>query len=474
MGRRKSLAEELAELATSAPTREEDPEDDLLGAGAALEETEDELQAPPSKSRKVAEGQRLRAALDLDGEEYAGRATSRRAAFGDSNGWHEEGEALTDDEEEAAEDGEAGGADELVGSPAPSTHADDEPAQPSTGIDGGEDEEMAVLEAEFEAVAAADAAAVGALRERAARERARGVALRNQRAVWEAVLEQRILLQRCLQAANRLPYAECHAAAAAATPELRSGFAGLADACGATLGSLLELQAALVRQHPAASAAAAAVEAARGSGADAWSANGAIDSGALWARLEAARAAVAPFRDAALDRWHRKALLAAGGGVQRGGLKALDQAVSAQVAALLRDPVRARARSQLPRAQAPRPLCQPADLAPGEVPGDAGAGNEADAPAEERVAETYDDSEFYQQLLKEFLEGSAAAGARVQSLSQGGKKRRKQVDRRASKGRKLRYHVHEKLVNFVAPRPPAAEPAFATQLFANLFGRPAG
>jgi len=58
--------------------------------------------------------------------------------------------------------------------------------------------------------------------------------------------------------------------------------------------------------------------------------------------------------------------------------------------------------------------------------------------------------------------------------AQGGKKRRKQVDRRASKGRKLRYHVHAKLVNFVAPRPPAAEPAFATQLFANLFGRRAG
>ncbi len=62
---------------------------------------------------------------------------------------------------------------------------------------------MAALEAEFAAAAAADAAAVGALRERAARERARGLALRNQRAVWEAVLEMRILLQRCLQARGR-------------------------------------------------------------------------------------------------------------------------------------------------------------------------------------------------------------------------------------------------------------------------------
>jgi len=48
----------------------------------------------------------------------------------------------------------------------------------------------------------------------------------------------------------------------------------------------------------------------------------------------------------------------------------------------------------------------------------AGAAGDADAPAEQRVAESYDDAEFYQQLLKEFLEGSAAAGARVQSLSQ--------------------------------------------------------
>ncbi len=50
-----------------------------------------------------------------------------------------------------------------------------------------------------------------------------------------------------------------------------------------------------------------------------------------------------------------------------------------------------------------------------------------------------------------------------------GPKQRKAVDRRASKGRKLRYHVHEKLVNFMAPVELAA-PQFAAQLFSNLFG----
>lgn len=50
-----------------------------------------------------------------------------------------------------------------------------------------------------------------------------------------------------------------------------------------------------------------------------------------------------------------------------------------------------------------------------------------------------------------------------------GPKQRKAVDRRASKGRKLRYHVHEKLVNFMAPVELAA-PQYAAQLFSNLFG----
>ena len=63
------------------------------------------------------------------------------------------------------------------------------------------DEEAAALEREFEAArSGADAdAAAAARRDRAARERAKGLAVRNQRALWERTLELRILLQGCLQ-----------------------------------------------------------------------------------------------------------------------------------------------------------------------------------------------------------------------------------------------------------------------------------
>ena len=54
-----------------------------------------------------------------------------------------------------------------------------------------------------------------------------------------------------------------------------------------------------------------------------------------------------------------------------------------------------------------------------------------------------------------------------------GKKKRRAVERRASKGRKLRYQVMDKLVHFMAPVPRAQPPALAVQLFANLFGQPA-
>jgi protein AATF/BFR2 len=87
-----------------------------------------------------------------------------------------------------------------------------------------------------------------------------------------------------------------------------------------------------------------------------------------------------------------------------------------------------------------------------------------------RVEELYDDADFYEQSLKEFLEsrggGGGAAGLAAHAARP--KKRRKAVDRRASKGRKLRYHVQQPLVNFVAPVEMEV-PAWAEKLFQRLF-----
>lgn len=119
----------------------------------------------------------------------------------------------------------------------------------------------------------------------------------------------------------------------------------------------------------------------------------------------------------------------------------------------------------------PKVLCEP-DPQTKQPAAGAGGGSSTvveavDDPDEPRDAETFEDSEFYAHLLKEFLDGSTNGAAKASTMTSA--KRRKKVDRRASKGRKVRYNVQDKLVNFMVPVQ-LEPPPFATQLFANLFG----
>lgn len=71
----------------------------------------------------------------------------------------------------------------------------------------------------------------------------------------------------------------------------------------------------------------------------------------------------------------------------------------------------------------------------------------------------HDDSKLYQNMLKEYIsisaergkDGAATAAAERLKRSMKNGKSKKDVDRRASKGRKIRYIVHEKLQNFTFP-----------------------
>ncbi|KAE9393452.1 TRAUB-domain-containing protein [Gymnopus androsaceus JB14] len=65
--------------------------------------------------------------------------------------------------------------------------------------------------------------------------------------------------------------------------------------------------------------------------------------------------------------------------------------------------------------------------------------------------EIFDDTDFYQQLLRDVIDARDASGANDWMVIQKQKKAKKKVDTKASKGRKLRYDVHEKLQNFMAP-----------------------
>ena len=89
----------------------------------------------------------------------------------------------------------------------------------------------------------------------------------------------------------------------------------------------------------------------------------------------------------------------------------------------------------------------------------------------------YDDADFYGLMLKELLEAKSADSAAASNIDLSFQMRReaktrKNVDTKASKGRKLRYTVHEKLQNFMAPEDRRTwSERQANELFGSLFGQ---
>ena len=88
----------------------------------------------------------------------------------------------------------------------------------------------------------------------------------------------------------------------------------------------------------------------------------------------------------------------------------------------------------------------------------------------------FDDSKVYQQLLKDFVASSTGAdgtGAskRLAKYNKKSSSKKKDVDRRASKGRKIRYTEIPKLANFTFPLSrPAISSLDQDEWFRSLFG----
>jgi protein AATF/BFR2 len=94
----------------------------------------------------------------------------------------------------------------------------------------------------------------------------------------------------------------------------------------------------------------------------------------------------------------------------------------------------------------------------------------------------YDDGNFYQLLLKELVDQRRVESLNVPAAAVNGNalqwtavkeaKTKKNVDTKASKGRKMRFTVHEKLQNFMAPEDRGSwEPHAIDRFFGTLLGQ---
>ena len=104
-----------------------------------------------------------------------------------------------------------------------------------------------------------------------------------------------------------------------------------------------------------------------------------------------------------------------------------------------------------------------------------------DGDLTERSQLSFDDSKVYQYMLQDFIKQSAgknaangtaeAAAERLKlAMQKKSSKGKSDVDRRASKGRKISYVIHEKLTNFTFPIARPAPSIGEDILFKSMFG----
>ena len=261
--------------------------------------------------------------------------------------------------------------------------------------------ELAALEAEYAAMQASDAHTETAAAQRA-KEAAKAEAVKNQVKLWDTALATRISLQRALIAADRLPGHSAKQLAQAEEADMEASYDAAGAACRGAITSLLDVVDVLIKRSDG---CVATDEAAARVGAKRARSDGAAADN-LWADIEAAGTRFAPFRDAAVDRWHRKTLVATGRAAMRSQMSALNQSVSEQVSALMRDSSRAIARVERSVATMPHVLC--------EADSNCSTDNASSVPG------TYDDSAFYQVLLQQFLdtvETNGAVGLQARSFT---------------------------------------------------------
>ncbi|XP_054502982.2 protein AATF isoform X1 [Agelaius phoeniceus] len=329
----------------------------------------------------------------------------------------------------------------------------------------------------------------------------KGKAVRNQLALWDQLMEGRIKMQKVLLTANRLPQPDTY-------PRFRKeggqDFDHAVENCCKALEALLkvlvELQDELLYQYPGTRHLVDGKQAKTESEDEILSSS---DEEPVEKAQEKRRRLpkrklkfeeypefiakryrdFRSYRNSTLQKWHDKTKLATG--KMGKGFGALERSVLAQIEHVLLDRERLLRRTQTRRSlytvlgrQEPQPAPAPQ---PGPGSSEVLPPSDSNRHLKDIDEEIFDDDDFYHQLLRELIERKTTAldpndqvamGRQWLAIQKLRSKIKKKVDRKASKGRRIRYHVHSKLVSFMAPIDPCTMNDDArTELFRSLFGK---
>eukprot|EP00127_Corallochytrium_limacisporum_P003214 Clim_evm63s147 gene=Clim_evmTU63s147 len=340
-------------------------------------------------------------------------------------------EQETDDDEDHMEEDEYG---------APTEH----------GTFGRDGEEQDLLDEELAILAEEEKEQAQQLQDAAAEDAEKGKHVREQLSFYETAMHMRIKLQSPLQQIQKLPAPEVlrllregTSAIQKQAGPIREGLQDLRSSLTGLLSDIVDIQRLLLSSKEETKALANPLNKLHGD----------LDEGSSIQDLHTAsrnfHKRFGAWRDDTLDTWHRQIQVKSGSMALRGRkFSALDRPPSEQISALLLDRERVMLRSQM-RTQAAllRPRSQ--SKSNSDIKDHTNSGD----------GEVYIDNEFYHNLLRSFIANRSdkskmeqRIAEQMQSVDQElRKQKRKRQDPKASKGKRVRYDTHEKLVGFMAP-----------------------
>ncbi|KAL0413732.1 UNVERIFIED_CONTAM: hypothetical protein Sradi_1574900, partial [Sesamum radiatum] len=256
----------------------------------------------------------------------------------------------------------------------------------------------------------------------------KGQAVKNQRALWDKALEFRFLLQKPFSSSNRLPQEPVRSLFCDADSNISEAYSDLVASSKKTLDSILELQQALLANNPSITQLGEVHTAFSRTSPyleimECGLAIPVSEANSLVLKTHSACQFLTPPKTNHEDKTlHRKTQVTTGAAAIKDKLHAFNQSISEQVAGYMRDPSKMIKGMQQNRS---------AVALFGNVPDSTENIKKEEAYAD-GDPELLDDSEFYQQLLKEFFEtiDPSSSETAFYALKRLQTKKRKIVDRR--------------------------------------------
>ncbi|KAF9924071.1 hypothetical protein FBU30_005911 [Linnemannia zychae] len=521
---KKSLAEQLADLSTTTP-KDYDIED--IGGGdrhdadsdMGSDDDNDKENAGREHYVNVGKSQLRNKQFLMDDPKYKGKKSSRKAALGLESDENDEDEDddddMSQDEEMASEDDDFDDGEDLMSgfnhneSDDENDHEenegdsddqedDDENSQSNEDEDDSDDDEdeedgygdltasgitetSKEMQDELKKIQAEESELLKSMTKSVTDDVEKGIHVKAQMSLWETLLDTRIRFQKAVSLVNTFPQPSTYDEFL--TDESAEPMEEAKHSLRSFIDTLITVRTDLLRNIPEAKVPKSNKrhmgdledEEARNLDDDAWQTK-------AWKDIEGLNEGWRSYRNNTLEKWSNKVQIASGIPLNK-KFKAMNQGIMTQISQTMADKERLTKRTQLKRSEyhilgAEPEIKEEDENDKSEKTPDV---SKLDAHLSNHDEEIFDDSDFYQQLLRELIESRmvdnddpTAMGMRWAALRQT-KQTKKQVDTKGSKGRRLRYHVHEKLQSFMAPIPAGTwHEEMVEELFSSLLGRQGG